>query len=292
MARVLAQWIALALLLWPTGCATIQKAFSEEGVIYKDTAAENFEAGEKALSDKNWEEAVKYFNHISNKYPYSKFAVLAALRVADAHFGDEKYLEAIDSFQSFIKLHPKHDQVPYATFMIARCYYERMPDDWFFLPPVSEKDQTGASDAQSALEDYLARYPKDANAATASKLLAEVRGRLIANERYAASFYARQGHWRAVAWRSIAIADKFGDSTDAGDALLRAGEAYEKLGEGKAALRVYQRLLTHHAESAAAKEAADRIQRGIEHPDVDEVNPNDRPASQPAASTSAPADSE
>ena len=266
--------------------------FSEEGVIYKDSAAENYEAGEKALADKNWEEAVKYFNHVSNKYPYSKFAVLAALRVADAHFGDEKYLEAIDSFQTFIKLHPKHEKVPYATFMVARCYYERMPDDWFFLPPVSEKDQTGAIDAQSALEDYLARYPSDSNAAEAKKLLAEVRDRLISNERYAAGFYARQGHWRAVAWRSIAIADKYGDAPDAGEALLRAGEAYEKLGEGKAALRVYQRLQTRYPESAAAKEAADRIKRGIEHPDVDEVNPNDKPASQPAAASSTPAETD
>jgi len=268
-ARLGAAFLAAALTSG-AGCATLEKAFSEEGVLYKKNARANFEAGETAMEDRNWEEAVKYFKHVKNKFPYSKFAILAKLRIADAHFGDEKYLEAIEAYRSFTKLHPKHEKVPYANFSVAHCYYERMPEDWFFLPPVAEKDQTHTLDARNALQDYIARYPKDDSAPQAKELLAEVQARLVTHERYAAGFYARSGHWRAVAWRSLATAERFPESPEAPAALLQAGEAYEELGEGKAALRAYGRLQDKYPDSEAAAEARDRVTDGVENPEQDE----------------------
>jgi len=255
------------------GCATIEKAFSEEGVLYKETARANFEAGEAAMEDRAWEEAVKFYTHVKNKFPYSKYAVLAKLRIADAHFEDEAYLEAIESYRAFIKLHPKHPKVHYATFSVARCYFERMPEEWFFLPPVSEKDQTHTIDAQNALQDFIARFPKSEHVVEARELLAVAQARLVAHERYAANFYARNDHWRAVAWRSLALVERFPESPEAPRALLRAGEAYEELGEGKAALRAYQRLLDKYPGSESAGDARERIDAGIEHPERDEEMP-------------------
>jgi outer membrane protein assembly factor BamD len=199
--------------------------------------------------------------------------VLAKLRIADAHFGDEAYLEAIESYRAFIKLHPKHPKVHYATFSAARCYYERMPEEWFFLPPVSEKDQTHTIDAQNALQDFIARFPKSEHVPEAKELLAQAQERLIAHERYAAAFYARHDRWRAVAWRSLAMAERFPESPEAARALLRAGEAYEELGEGKAALRAYRLLLEKYPKSEAAADARERIDEGIEHPEQDERLP-------------------
>ncbi|MFH1809206.1 MAG: outer membrane protein assembly factor BamD [Pseudomonadota bacterium] len=274
----------LALLLLGSGCATLEKAFSEEGVVFKPTARGNFEAGEEALTDKNWEEAVKYFGHVKTKFPYSKYAVLASLRTADAHFGDEKYLEAIDAYRSFAKLHPKHEQVPYAAFKVAECYFERMPEEWFFLPPVEEKDATPVLDAQASLRDFLGRYPDDANAKRAKDMLNELQQRLVSHELYAADFYRRQGRWRAVAWRAQTAAERFPESTEAPGALLRAAEAYEELGEGKAALRVYQSLSERYPASEQAKTALERVTKGVAHPDADERSPND------SAETPAPAE--
>lgn len=237
------------------GCTTLKTAFSEDGVLYKKTAQENYDAGQKALKDKSWEDASKYFNQVKTKFPYSKFAVLAALGIADADFGNEKYLQAADGYQRFMRMHPRHAKVPYASFKVAESYYKRMPERWIFLPPVEEKDQSAVYQSEQALQAYLARFPKDQQAEKARELLADVHTRLIENELYAADFYARSEHWRAVAWRCEKIAERFPQAEQAPAALLRAGQAWEKLGDLDQALAQYRRVISAYPSSAAAEKA-------------------------------------
>ncbi len=243
------------ILSFASGCTSLKTAFSEDGVLYKKNAEENYKAGEQALKDSKWEDALKYFKHVKSKYPYSKYSILATLAIADAHFGDEKYLQAADAYRRFISMHPRHVKVPYASFRIAESYYKRMPERWFFLPPVEEKDQSAVRDSQRALQDFLARYPDDKNAAQAKKLLDDVHSRLIANELYAARFYARSGHWRAVAWRYERIVERFPQAKEAPQALLDAAHAWRELGEDEQALQSLRRLLAAYPESEAAVQA-------------------------------------
>src|SRR5215469_13552425 len=104
-------------------------------VQYSVSAQHNYEKGEKELDNKDWIAASKYFAFIKQRYPYSRYAVLAELRLADAQFGAEQYLEAIDSYRLFIKFHPTHQDVAngYAAFKIGESYYKQLPSDfWLF----------------------------------------------------------------------------------------------------------------------------------------------------------------
>ena len=75
---------------------------------------------------------------IKSRFPYSKYAVLAELRLADAEFGAEQYLEAIDSYRLFIKFHPTHEMVAngYASFQIGEAYYKQLPRRLLVVPAV------------------------------------------------------------------------------------------------------------------------------------------------------------
>lgn len=247
-------------LLSGMGCTTIKTAFSEDGVLYKDSAKANYEAGQKALNESKWEDAEKYFKQVKSKFPYSKYAVLSTLAIADAHFGDEKYLQAADTYRRFISMHPRHVKVPYASFRIAESYYKRMPERWFFLPPVEEKDQSAVYDCQRSLQDFLARYPNDEKAAQAKELLDDVHSRLIANELYAAKFYAKSGHWRAVAWRYERIVERFPQAKEAPEAMLQAAHAWNELGEKEQAVQSLRRLVATYPKSEAAKQAQLELQ--------------------------------
>src|SRR6478672_10002551 len=59
-------------------------------------------------------EALKELGEVKTKYPYSRFAALADLRIADTHFRRGKYLESIDAYRNFLKFHPSHDDAAYA----------------------------------------------------------------------------------------------------------------------------------------------------------------------------------
>src|SRR4051812_3807487 len=90
-------------------------------VDYSVSAQKNYEKGLKELEHKDWVAASKYFGFIKSRFPYSKYAVLAELRLADAEFGAEQYLECIDSYRLFIKFHPTHEMVAngYSSFRIG-----------------------------------------------------------------------------------------------------------------------------------------------------------------------------
>src|ERR1051326_9611546 len=71
-------------------------------VDYSVSAQKNYEKGLKELDNKDWIAASKYFGFIKSRFPYSKYAVLAELRLADAEFGrSEEHTSELQS-HSFI----------------------------------------------------------------------------------------------------------------------------------------------------------------------------------------------
>src|SRR5690349_13633080 len=75
-------------------------------VEYQVSAKANYERGSDALAAKSWAAAAKYFAFIKARFPYSKYAVLAELRLADAELGAENHAAAIDAYKAFLKFHP------------------------------------------------------------------------------------------------------------------------------------------------------------------------------------------
>jgi outer membrane protein assembly factor BamD len=118
MFRTLSITLTLAALL--SGCAHVDAAGE---LRYADDAEKNYALGQKALEDSRYLDALKYFEHVRYKFPYSTQAALADLAVADTAFEQEKYLEAVEGYRGFIKLRPNHPKTDYAEFRVALSHY-------------------------------------------------------------------------------------------------------------------------------------------------------------------------
>ena len=59
---------------------------------------------------------------IIDNYPYSDYATLAELRIADAYYDQEHWEEALSYYRDFSELHPDHDRVPYTIYRAALAY--------------------------------------------------------------------------------------------------------------------------------------------------------------------------
>jgi outer membrane protein assembly factor BamD len=197
---------------------------------YARDAQGNFEMGERALKSHDYQDATSYFQYLRNKFPYSKYAPLAELRIADSDFDQEKYVEAVDAYKNFIKDHPTNKDVDYAGFRIGLSHYKDIPSDIFIVPPSYEKDQASIHDARTALQDFLATYPDSTHVAEAKDLLADVRDRLARHELYVAEFYEHHGRPRAAAWRYEGLAKDYPDTPLAAEAKKAAERLYAKLG--------------------------------------------------------------
>ncbi len=199
---------------------------------YAKDAQGNFELGEKALKSHDYQDATAYFQYLRSKFPYSHFAPLAELRMADANFDQEKWVEAVDAYKNFIKDHPTNREVDYAGFRIGLSHYKDIPSDIFIVPPSYEKDQAQITDAQTSLKDFLASYPDSSYVPKAKEMLADVRERLARHELYVAQFYEKHDRPRAAAWRYEGLVRDYPDTPMAADAKKAAERLYAKLGPG------------------------------------------------------------
>jgi outer membrane protein assembly factor BamD len=165
------------------------------------TAEEDFKIATDYFQDKSWPEAQKAFERVRVKYPYSKYAALSELRLADAKFEQDKFIEAAEAYRQFVKMHPTHEDVDYAAFRIGLSNWKDAPSQFFLFPPDIEKDQVQVRAAVTSLQDFIKNYPRSKYVPEAQKLLAEARGKLAEHEWYVAGFYRKRDRWPGVAVR-------------------------------------------------------------------------------------------
>ena len=106
--------LTLALAIFSlSGCGIIDMIYLPPA---EDTAQEIFEAGNDAMSEKNYVRAVELYNKLRDTYPFSPYTVDAELALADAYYLDEEYVLAAETYKDFESLHPRHDATPYVIY--------------------------------------------------------------------------------------------------------------------------------------------------------------------------------
>jgi outer membrane protein assembly factor BamD len=245
------------------GCASGPEKRTK--VNYRKSAKANFLKGKKALEDEDYLEAIEFFKFVKNRFPYSTYATQADLLLADCHFGRDRFVEAADAYQNFIKLHPRHEKVPYAMYRVGLSLFQRIPDDWWFAPPAYELDESETKRAVTELQRYVKRYPKDEYSGEANKLLKQGLQRLAYRVQYIMEFYYGRKHMRAVLWRADELLSKYSGLGFDELAMYRKAQAQVDLGELKEARATLGKLLEKFPSgnySSDAKSLLERIESG------------------------------
>lgn len=235
---------------------------------YRTSAKENFIKGKEAFDDEDYLEAVEYFRFVKTKFPYSTYATQSELYLADCDFGRERFLEAADGYANFIKMHPKHPKVAYASFRIGECYFNRIPDSWWLLPPAYELDQIETERAIRELRTYLKLFPQDENVPQAKDMLGKALERMAERSYYVMEFYRKRGHHRGVLWRAEELLKNFGGFRFDEEVLYRKAEALAGLKEGPACRKAVEEYLQRFPQGRFASKAQDLLQRDLGTPPV------------------------
>jgi outer membrane protein assembly factor BamD len=230
-------------------------------VEYSVSAQKNYEKGLKQLDAKDWVAASKYFGFIKSRFPYSKYAVLAELRLADAEFGAEQYLEAIDSYRLFIKFHPTHEMVAngYTSYRIGEAYFRQLPGDFWMFPPSFEKDQSATEDAANELKAYLDKFPKSPYRDRANEILVKVGKRLADHEWYVARYYWDRGRPMGTVLRLRRLLERYRGVGYDDEALWLLGRAYVAVAMPDRARGVWKELIEKYPKSNKVDDAREAI---------------------------------
>ncbi len=245
----------LALALLPLlACSSSRVSITGE-VKYGASAEEDYQYGVEELGKSNWMEAQKFLEHVRTKYPFSKYAALAELRLADAKYRQDKFLEAAEAYDAFVKLHPNHDEADYAAFRAAASHFKDAPSDFALFPDAAEKDQRQLRTAAEKLRTFQKDHPESKHREEAAKLLAEAEGRLASHEWYVADFYFKRQHWAGAAGRLETLLRDHPGSRYEAAALLKLARAWLGQDEPFRAQQALQRFLARFPDDPQRPEA-------------------------------------
>ena len=73
--------------------------------------------------------AAKKFNEAEILFPQSKWAPKSALMAAYSYYSQDYYGDAIAELQRFLRIYPFYENLDYAYYLLAVCYYEQIVDE-------------------------------------------------------------------------------------------------------------------------------------------------------------------
>jgi outer membrane protein assembly factor BamD len=206
---------------------------SREDVQYVEEPVANlYNRGARYLDQRRWADALLAFEEVERQHPYSSWARRAMLMEAYAHYNANQYDQAIEDAQRFLSLHPGNESAPYAYYLIAICYFERILD--------VGRDQGTTERALTALQDVVRRYPESPYARDARLKLDMVYDQLAGKEMEVGRFYlTRDQHLAAInRFRIVVENPNFQRSSHVPEALHRLVEAYLSVGMNEEAQRI------------------------------------------------------
>jgi outer membrane protein assembly factor BamD len=249
-------WLLVALMAVVAGCASGSDA---KPTTYAGAAEQRYQSAQENLDDSDYIEAIREFNSVRNKFPYSKYASLSELRIGDAYFDQEKYASAVEQYRNFLQLHPKHPEVAYANWRVALSFYKLMPEDWWLLPPSYERDLAKTRDAVREMSLFVKRYPDSKYTERANKLVSQARRRLADHELYVAKFYLDRENPRASAMRLRYLLENYSGLGLDPQALFLLARSYIELGDGPKARTALEDLVEYHPNTELAQEAQEYL---------------------------------
>jgi outer membrane protein assembly factor BamD len=177
--------------------------------------------------DGHFDEAIKRLGEFKSRFPYSQFAADAELLIADSQFQLERFQEAAASYDTFVKLHPKHPRADFALYRVAESYWEDAPE-------AVSREQEYTEKAVTQWQEVIQKHPNTEYAAKSKDMLAKGRRRLAESIQFVARFYCRREVWHSCAFRYTKLLEKYPEQKDmTQEALDRAALALERVADAK-----------------------------------------------------------
>ena len=162
--------------------------------------------------------AAAVFDEVDRQHPYSVWADKAQIMAAYALYKRNRYDDAVVALERFIKLHPGSRDAPYAYYLKALCYYERITD--------VGRDQDLTRRAMGALDEVIRRYPKSKYARDARLKRDLTNDHLAGSEMKIGRFYLKKKQYLAAINRFRGVVDNYQTTSHVPEALHRLTEAY------------------------------------------------------------------
>ena len=201
------------------GCASSD----DDGTAFADRPVDElYNEAQDLMQAGTYARAAAAFEEVERQHPYSQWATRAQILAAFAFYQANEYDEAVAAAQRFIELHPGHEDVPYAYYLVGMCYYEQISD--------VGRDQEMTRKALDSLGELVRRFPGTDYARDAQLKIDLARDHLAGKEMEIGRYYLDRQQYVAAINRFRNVVETYQTTTHVPEALHRLTEAYLALG--------------------------------------------------------------
>ena len=189
------------------------------------------------MNNEKFISAAEEFNEVERQHPYSIWATRAQIMSAYVKYKVQDYDMAIGAAQRYIDLHPGADDVDYAYYLIALCYYERIND--------VKRDQSYTVQALNSFKNLNNRFPNSRYIRDANLKIDLINDHLAGKEMDVGRTYLKLNNYIAAINRFKNVVDLYSKTSHLPEALARLTELYLYLGIYDQA-KIYAAVLGHN----------------------------------------------
>lgn len=194
MKRIIALLLVAALFV--SGCAWF-------GTQENNTAQELANDGMDQYNDGDYKDSIKSFEKLKDYYPFSKYVILAELKIADAYYKIKNYEDAVTAYESFENLHPRNEAIPYVIYQTGLCYFDQID--------TIDRSQIPAKKALEIFRRLQKQFPESPYANRAQDNITKCLKSLTGHEFYVAFFYFKAKHYKAALSRFKSVLTHYPD---------------------------------------------------------------------------------
>ena len=214
-------YLIIIILLSSCSKDEIKKSIIEEKSLDLQVLAA-YNEGLEALNAGDVLFAAKKFNEVEILFPQGKWAPKSALMAAYSYYTQDYYGDAIAELERFIKVYPLHENLEYAYYLLAICYYEQIVDE--------KKDLQSILKAKKNFQFIVKNYPNTEYSLDSEFKLDLIDDILAAKEMYLGRYYFDRKKWIPAINRFREIIDNYDTTIYTEEALHRLVEVHYTIG--------------------------------------------------------------
>lgn len=182
-----------------------------------------------ALSEGDYELAVKYYETLQARYPFGSYAQQAQVELIYAYYKDGEAELAIAEADRFIKMHPRHPHVDYVYYMKGLVNFNRNYGllERYLPMDASQRDQSSARQSFFDFQTLVKKFPASKYSADARQRMIFLRNTVARYETHVARYYLRRGAFVAAANRAKFVVENYQGADSMADALTVLVIAYK-----------------------------------------------------------------
>tara|TARA_B100001057_G_scaffold31156_1_gene28373 strand:+ start:2409 stop:3254 length:846 start_codon:yes stop_codon:yes gene_type:complete len=238
----ISHFILILLIFLFTACSKepIKKSIIKEKSLDAQVL-EAYKEGKTALEEGDVLFAAKKFNEAEILFPQSEWAPKSALMAAYSYYIQDYYSDSIAELERFIKIYSNHNDLDYAYYLLAICYYEQIVDE--------KKDLQSIIKSKETFEILITKYPNSEYSMDANFKMDLINDILASKDMYVGRYYVEKKKWISAINRFRSVVDNYERSIYTEEALYRLVEIYYLIGLTNEAKK-YAKLLGYNYQSS------------------------------------------